>query len=202
MSMTTEQKRASLATGLALAALLHTLRVALPTALPATAGFSPVGAAALFAGAALPGAGAGLLTTIGGLVLGDLAILALVYRGEHGFPIYAGWAWVYGSLALMALLGRLLSGDKFGWRKAGGLALTGTLTHWLITNTGVWLAAGIDLTTGHPYTRDFSGYAACLAQAIPYELRFLTGTLSFGAAAFALHRLALGARDAKAATRA
>lgn len=190
-ALPTETASRPLATGLALAALLHALRVILPTAIPGLAGFSPVGAAALFAGAVLPRAGAGLLTTLVGMLLGDLAILAFVYHGDHGFPIYAGWYWVYGSLALMTVAGRALQGGKFGWLKAGGLAVAVTAGHWLITNTGVWLGGGLELATGRPYTHDLSGYLSCLANAIPYQLRFLAGTVTFGAAAFALQRLVL-----------
>lgn len=180
-----------MAAGLALAALLHTLRILLPQALPALGGFSPVGAAALFAGAALPRAGASLLTTLAGLLLGDLAILALVYHGDHGFPVYRGWQWVYASLALMTLMGRALNSRRFGWRKAGAVAVAATLTHWVLSNTGVWLTGGLEPGTGRPYPADLPGYARCLINAIPFQLRFLAGTLGFGAAAFALHRFAL-----------
>lgn len=189
-----EKRSESVAAGLLVAALLHTLRVALPGMAPWAAGFSPVGAAALLAGATLPRAGASLLTTLGGLLLGDLVILAAVYHGRHGFPIYAGWPWVYGSLALITLLGRGLAGPRFGRGRALGFAVLATLSHWWITNTGVWLAGGRDLTTGLPYTGDLAGYLSCLAQAIPYQLRFLAGTVVFGSLALALHRLALVAR--------
>lgn len=176
---------------LAPAFILHTLRVLMPTAAPGFAGFSPLGAAALLAGATVPRTAGALLTTLLGLLAGDLALLAIVYQGRHGFPIYSGWYWVYGSLALITLMGRLVAGNRFGWLKAGGLAIAATLTHWLLTNTGVWLAGGRELATGLPYPHDLDGYLRCLANAIPYQLRFLAGTVTFGAVGFAAHRLTL-----------
>lgn len=190
---------ASAITALALAGVLHALRILMPHAFPGLAGFSPVGAAALFAGAAMPRAAGGLLTTLLGLLLGDLAILAFIYQGRHGFPIYGGWYWVYGSLALATLLGRFLAGHRFGWVKAGSIAVVMTCVHWMLTNTGVWLAGGLELATGRPYPHDVAGYVRCLLNAVPYELRFLAGTLVFGGAAFAAWRLAVRARGVQIA---
>ena len=49
--------------------------------------------------------------------------------------------------------------------------------HWIVTDFGVWFK-------NPAYTQDVAGFWACLEKAIPFEIRFLEGTLIYGALLF------------------
>jgi hypothetical protein len=53
------------------------------------------------------------------------------------------------------------------------------LIHWIVTDLGVWIGS-------KTYAQNMTGFAACLEKAIPYEWRFLAGTLTYGIILFGL----------------
>jgi hypothetical protein len=55
--------------------------------------------------------------------------------------------------------------------------LTIVLIHWLVSDIGVWYQ-------NPAYTQDLAGFWACLVKAIPFEIRFLEGTVIYGALLF------------------
>ena len=176
-----------LLTALTLVLALHGLRLLLPSLVPGALGFSPILAAALVAGATCGGLAPALLLTLALTAAGDLSVQHLVYHDVHGFPIYPGWEWVYGAIALAVVAGRALAGDRFSWRKFAGLSATVTLVHWLFADLGVWVAGGCGADCIREYTRDTAGFVAVMRAALPVEGRLLAATALFGGAAFAIH---------------
>jgi hypothetical protein len=122
--------------------------------------FSPIAAMALFSGAYLPRRGLAFVAPLGAMLLSDAVL------GFHsGMPV------VYGSLALVVLLGFLLSGKRTVGRVIGA-ALASSVLFYLITNFAVW--AGGDM-----YPKTLAGLAACYAAAIPFFQNSLAGDLLF-----------------------
>jgi hypothetical protein len=119
--------------------------------------FTPVGAAAVFAGRVLrPGA------AVAGIVAAMLvsnAILSLL----HGWALFdATSPFVYAGFAMQALLGRALRGRRGG---AVGAAVLGAGAFFILSNFGVWVAGGCD------------GAGAGLAAVYVAGIPFLGGTL-------------------------
>ena len=64
------------------------------------------------------------------------------------------------------------------------------LSHYIIVDFGVWLAGGLDITTGLPYTRDLTGLLKCYVLALPFFKHMLAGNLIYGALLFGGYELA------------
>src|SRR5207302_2519287 len=88
--------------------------------------FAPIGGLALFGGAALPGVWA-FAVPLAALVLSDAVL---------GF--YQGWIWVYGSFALIVLIGTTLRRRRTALKVAGA-ALASSVVFFAVTNLGEWL---------------------------------------------------------------
>lgn len=114
--------------------------------------------------------------------LTDILLNRFFYFGEWVF-FYDGFAWVYISFALMVLIGGLLI-KKVLASSVLLAGVAGALVHWIVSDFGVWLGGGIDVTTGLPFTRDFMGYLKCLYLALPFMKNLLLGNLVFGAVLF------------------
>jgi hypothetical protein len=56
------------------------------------------------------------------------------------------------------------------------------LIHWIVTDFGIWKGSVI-------YAQTFKGYLDCLVAAIPFEWRFLTGTIVYGSVLFGAFEL-------------
>ena len=61
--------------------------------------------------------------------------------------------------------------------------------HWLVSDLGVWLGGGTDITTGLPYTRDWHGIIMCYYLALPFMKNLLIGNLIFGTIFFGVFEL-------------
>ena len=136
---------------------------------------TPMIAVALFAGARLPRAWHAALATIACLALGDLAVGV--------FP-YDGMIWVYGSMILVAVIGRAV-------RTRGVLAalvgaLVGGFVFFVVTNFAVWL--------GDMYPHTPGGLADCYIAALPFYRNQIVGDLAFTTALFGLHAVAVSWR--------
>jgi len=135
--------------------------------------FSPIGAMAIFGGAYFKKTRKAFCFPLLALLLSD-AVLQLTVFKSSGF-LYGGWYYVYTAFVLMVLVGRLLKHieplDVFL------AAVAVTMIHWLVTDFGVWYGS-------HTIPQTASGYIQCLDLAMPFEVRFLTGTLVYSAVLF------------------
>lgn len=146
--------------------------------------FTPVIAIALFAGARIERAWLAMLGVVACLALGDLAI---------GILPYDGMAWVYGSLLLIVMIGRLLR-TRTSAASTLVAALGSGAAFFAITNFGVW-------ASGELYPRTLGGLAQCFTAALPFYRNQIIGDLVFTGALFGLYALAIGLRE-RAVTRA
>lgn len=151
--------------------------------------FTPIGAMALFGGAYFTERWKSLIFPLLALFLSDVVILSVIYQGKHGNVLYEGWYWVYGAFVLIVFVGGWLI-RKVNVKNVLLASIAASLAHWLITDLGVWLAGGIDLTTGQPYTRDLSGFLNCYYLALPYLKNFFLGTVFYSAVMFGAFELA------------
>jgi len=136
--------------------------------------FSPVGAMALFGSVYFKKAWKALCFPILTLLVSDFILQMFVFKNEHGF-LYGGWYYVYGAFLLMVAVGRFIR--KVSVNSVLLASLIIVIIHWLVTDLGVWL----DSKT---YSQDLMGYWHCLIMAIPFELRFLAGTVIYSAILF------------------
>lgn len=137
--------------------------------LPHPPNFTPLGAAALFAGASLSRTWKALLLPLTAMLLSDLII------GMHALaPL------IYLAMAAYVLLGRRLSHTP----GAGSVllaSLAGSTIFYLITNAGVWLMS---------YQWTLAGFTRCYVAAIPFFGNTIAGDLSYAALIFGLAALA------------
>ncbi|MBC8151932.1 MAG: hypothetical protein H7Z72_03385 [Bacteroidetes bacterium] len=144
--------------------------------------FTPIGAMALFGGAYFEKRWKALLFPLLTLFVSDLVINVVLLGGQYGV-MYKGWYWIYGIFALIVVYGNVLI-QKVSVRNVVLAALVASVSHWVLADTSVWLSGGLDLRTGLPLSRDFSGWWQCLVQGIPFMRNFLAGTLAYGAVLF------------------
>jgi hypothetical protein len=159
------------------------------------ANFSPVGAMALFGGAYFNKQWKALGFPLLMLLLSDVVLQQTVFKTYGNGILYGGWYWVYGAFALMTIAGRWLL-KKITIKNFILSALACVFIHWTVTDIGVWYGSKI-------FSQNLQGYIDCLVVAIPYELKFLTGTLVYGIILFGLFEgltltLSSGAREGTA----
>jgi hypothetical protein len=154
-----------------------------------TDNFTPVGAIALFGGACFSNRWKAFLVPLLALFISDMLMQGLLYKGQYGFPLYSGWYWVYGAFAIIVLLGRWIL-SKVSVKNVLIAAVSGALAHWIISDFGVWLGGGFDMSTGAPYTKDGQGLLKCYIMALPYMKSFFYGTVVYSAILFGGFELA------------
>ncbi|MDQ8006179.1 MAG: DUF6580 family putative transport protein [Pedobacter sp.] len=137
------------------------------------ANFTGIGAVAIFSGSYFRNKFAAYLLPMLVLLLSDLG-LAVVMGKNWAF--YTGWYYTYIAFALMVLVGQLLV-KKVTIGNVFAASLVGVFIHWIISDFGVWFGS-----TFYPQT--LAGFWACLVAAIPFELKFLYGTLIYGVIMF------------------
>ena len=125
---------------------------------------TPVGAAALFAGARLP-LPIAIAVPVGTLAISDLVI------GMHSL-----WWVTWGTCALAVLLGTLLR-DRGGPIAVGGVAIAGSVLFFVTTNFAVWAQGGM-------YPKTVDGLVACYVAAIPFFQNSLVGDLLWSGVLF------------------
>ena len=140
------------------------------------ANFSSIGAVALFGGAYFKDNLKAFAFPLLSLFLSDFVLATTIFsKYSNGF-LYEGWYWVYLAFALMVLVGRVLLKNV----NVVNL-LTSTfvivLIHWIVTDFPIWY-------NNPSYTQDLAGFWLCLERAIPFEIRFLEGTIIYGAILF------------------
>ncbi len=152
---------------------------ALTRLIPHPMNFAPLGAMALFGSAYLGRKGVGLLVTMVAWMISDLLLNNLVYS-SGGFTLFTdGAIFIYGSIALIYLLGsKLLSKVTLGRMLGGSIAASAIF--FIVSNFGVW--AG-----GTMYPMSIDGLIACYAAAIPFFQNTLAGDLVYSLALFMLY---------------
>jgi hypothetical protein len=149
-----------------LAAILTAIFVAAALRLvPHPPNFTPIGAMALFGGAYFGRRALAFAAPLGALLLSD-AIL--------GF--HSGMPFVYGSVALIVLIGWAVA-KRMTTLTIAGAAVASSILFFAVTNFGTWLTSGM-------YPQTLSGLAACYAAAIPFFQNTLAGDLIFSGLLF------------------
>jgi len=146
------------------------------------ANFTPIGAMALFGGSYFNQKWKAYLVALGTLLLSDIIMMQTIYTEHSNGFLYSGWGWIYASFALMVMMGHFIK--KVSVDSVLLSAIGAALVHWLVSDFGVWLGGGTDITTGLPYTRDAHGLAMCYWLAIPYMKNMLIGNILYGALLF------------------
>ena len=173
--------RADLLLALALIGLCVAARM-----LPHVSNFSPVAAAALFAGAMIGRRWLALSVPVAALLIGDLLI---------GFYDGRVMAAVYAALALPALIGMIARNHRM-WFVAIGGALAASLSFFVTTNFAVWAFSGM-------YSLDGAGLVQCTIAALPFLTSTVAGDLFWSVALFgAFTALGFAARPTAGALRA
>jgi len=150
--------------------------------------FTPIGAMALFGGAYFTQKWKSFFFPLLTLFISDIIILSFFYDGKFGI-MYNGWYFVYGAFALMVFFGKWLL-KKINIKNLLFAGIAASLTHWVISDFGVWLGGGLDITTGLPYTRDIYGLLKCYYLALPYLKDFFLGTAFYSTVMFGVFEFA------------
>ena len=135
--------------------------LALYRILPHPVNFTPVMAAALFAGAKFDDTRTAFLVPLIAMLLSDLVI------GFHATMLF-----VYVGMALAVALGLLIR-RRPGIAPVAGAALAGSLGFFVISNFGAWLLSP-DI-----YGRDWPGLIAAYIAAIPFYQNSLVSDILF-----------------------
>jgi len=148
-----------------LAILTAVLVAAALRLVPHPPNFTPIGAMALFSGAYLADRRLALAAPLAAMLLSDAVI---------GF--HSGMPFVYGSLALIVLIGWLGLKRVSSFRIVGA-ALASSLLFFVVTNFGTWALSGM-----YPLTA--AGLAACYVAAIPFFQNTVVGDLFYAGLLF------------------
>ena len=161
-------------------ALIRVFNNASPN-LEALANFSPVAAMALFGAAQSGNCAKSLLVPVLALLVSDLLLYATVYSNYSDGFLYGGWYWVYGAFVLMAMSAKLIV-KKVTMASVATAVLVTVFIHWVVTDFGVWQGSTV-------YPQTAAGFVACLAAAIPFELRLLAASILYSGIMFGLSHL-------------
>jgi hypothetical protein len=136
--------------------------------------FNAVMAAGLFAGAYLGSRRYGIVIPLIAMLATDAVL---------GFYDWKLMIFVYGSLAVAALIGRWYAKNATLPRFATSV-FGGSLLFFLVTNGAVWLFA-----EGAIYPRTLAGLAQCYAAGIPFYRNTLLGDMTWSAVLFGSYEL-------------
>lgn len=147
-------------------AVLLILFAAFSRLIPHPANFTPIAAIALFSGVYLKKKYF-LIIPFAAMLLSD------IFLGFHSTMI-----WVYGSFAVIALIGLWLKSHKRA-SYIFGTTLVSSIIFFIVTNFGVWLS-------GY-YQYSFNGLVECYVMAIPFFKNTVAGDLFYVAAMFGIY---------------
>lgn len=155
--------------------ILMIVAAALSRLLPHPFNFTPIGAMALFGAAYFSDKRLAFIVPFLAMWLSDLWLNNVTYPAANGFQ-WTGNAWVYGSFALIVLLGfGLLRRVKVA--AVLGTSLLASILFFLITNFSVWLGS-----TAYP--QNMTGLLACYGAGIPFFWNTIAGDLFYCAVLF------------------
>lgn len=146
------------------------------------ANFTPIGAMAIFGGAYLHTRWKRYLFPLLTLFISDVILMKIMYPGSTHGLLYSGWYWIYGAFASMVWTGEYIK--KVSFRSVFMAAVAAALIHWIITDFGVWINGGVDITTGQPFTHDLQGFIQCYVLAIPFMKNMLIGNILYSGILF------------------
>jgi hypothetical protein len=151
--------------------------------LPHSENFAPFTAIAVFAGVTFASGRAALFVPLAALLLKD-AILEVLYRQglNTSWGFYPDMWVVYGTIALIALLGRLAQGTRSPLVIAGA-TLGGSCIFFLVTNFAYW-------ASGQDYAYSFAGLIECYTLALPFFRNSLMGDVCYATVLFGAWALA------------
>lgn len=142
------------------------------------ANYSPVAAMALFGGASFRGYARSFIIPVLVLLISDIVLYNTIYDTYGSSFLYEGWYWVYGAFVLMALAGKLIARNRSVASITAAIFVS-VFIHWIVTDLGVWIGSTV-------YPQTWAGFMACLAAAVPFELRLLAATVLYSAIMFGL----------------
>ena len=151
---------------------------ALTRLLPHAYNFTPIGAIALFGAAYFTKKKWALIIPLVAIWMSDLLLNNLIYSEFYeGFTLFtSGFLYIYGSIAMIVILGYyLLKKITFG-RVLGG-ALGASVIFFIVSNFGVWIS-------GSMYPMTFEGLIACYTAAIPFFHYTIAGNVVYSAVLF------------------
>jgi hypothetical protein len=135
--------------------------------LPHVSNFSPIAAAALFAGMTIKARWLAIAVPLAAMLSSD------AFLGGYGWQMMAA---VYGALALPAVIGMFARNQRVATVAIGG-ALASSLIFYAITNFAVWALSTL-------YTPDFKGLLECYIAALPFLKYTVAGDLFWSVALF------------------
>ncbi len=135
------------------------------------ANFSAVGAIAMFGGAFFNNNLKAFGLPLAVLLVSDIFI---GQTSGYGF-FYGGWYWTYIAFVLMVFASKVLL-KKRNVQNMVTATISVVLIHWIV--------ADISAMYTPLYPSTLAGFGACLIAAIPFELKFLYGTVIYGAVMF------------------
>jgi hypothetical protein len=153
--------------------------------LSSLANFTPLGAMALFGGCYYQDKWKAYLVPLLTLWLTDIILNRFDYFHKWVF-FYDGFFWVYASFALMVLVGSYIKSVSV--KSVLIASVVGALTHWIVSDIGLWLNGGCVLTQG-PYTPTWKTLIQTMEFALPSMYKLLVGNLVFGALLFGCFEL-------------
>lgn len=137
---------------------------------------TPFGAMALFGGYYFKDKWKAVLIPVAALWISDIFLNRFYYTDEWVF-FYGGQLWVYGTFVATVGLGMVMGRPSV--LRVAGFGVGAALLHWLVTDFGVWLGGSTDITTGLPFTKDWSGFIKCLTLALPFLRNMIIGNIVF-----------------------
>ncbi|MFD2287503.1 hypothetical protein GJU39_08020 [Pedobacter petrophilus] len=139
------------------------------------ANYSSIGAVALFGGAYFKDNLKAFAFPLISLLLSDFVLYTTIYK-QYVDILLVQEFYTYLAIALMVLVGKAML-KKVTIVNLLGSTIVITLIHWIVSDFGSWYKNPL-------FTQDLVGYWNCLVKAIPFEVRFLEGTLLYGVILF------------------
>jgi hypothetical protein len=156
---------------------------ALSRLVPHPPNFAPITAMAVFGAVLYRNRWAALLAPLLALLLSDLVREVLYRNGMvRDWGLYRGMWVVYGTTALIVLMGRLAHGSRSP-AVIGATTLAGSCVFFLVTNFAVWAGGSM-----YPHTAE--GLEFCYAAALPFFERSLISDAFFAVVLFGAWALA------------
>jgi len=145
---------------------LYILAAVLVRVLPHPWNMTPVGAMFLFSAATFRSKWQGWLVPLAALMVSDYAVAKILYQGKFSwFSPYT-----LAAFSIVGLLGWTLR-SKITVLRVAGVAASGSVVFWVLSNLGVW--------AGHAYPHTLAGLGACYVAAIPFFQNDLVGNLVY-----------------------
>ncbi|MDE3254175.1 MAG: hypothetical protein KGO92_15340 [Bacteroidota bacterium] len=139
--------------------------------------FTPICAMALFGGTYFSNRIHSFLFPLLALLLSDLLLMQVFYPGMRSGLLYSGWGWTYGAFLLMIGMGSLIK--KVTLKNMVIAAVSAALVHWILTDFGVWISGGLDVSTGKTLAPNLQGWIQCNLQALPFLKNMIMSNLVY-----------------------